>query len=89
MTSLSLINFLKNEKFFDFSSDNDNNSWIDVFRDDIDHIINQCDPMRPNGAADGRKSSASCPAYLSEERRSIQISAFYPLKMIELYSKNF
>ena len=53
MTSLLLIKIFKIDKFGDFSYDIDYNSRIDVFRDAISFIINQCDPRRPQGASGG------------------------------------
>ena len=50
-SSLRIKKNLKFDKFGDFSSDIDFNSRIDVFRDVIYLIINQCDPRRPKGAA--------------------------------------
>ena len=51
MTSSLLIKILKIDKFGDFSSDINNNSKTDIFRDAIYLIINQCDPRRPKGAS--------------------------------------
>ena len=47
------------DKFGDFLSDIDFNTKIDIFKDVISLIINQCDPMRPKGASSGHFVSAS------------------------------
>ena len=60
--------FLKMDKFGDFSCDIDYNSRTDVFRDVISLIINQCDQMRPKGASGGHKVSACRAAQVSEAR---------------------
>ena len=65
MTSSLLI---KNFKFGDFSSDVDFNTKIDIFRDAISLIVNQCDPRRPKVASGGHKVSASRAAQSSEAR---------------------
>ena len=66
MTSSLRIKIFKIDKFCDFSSDIDFNSKIDIFRDIISLIINQCDPRRPKGACGGHKVSASRAAQASE-----------------------
>ena len=68
MTSSLLIKILKIDKFGDFSCDIDYNSRIDVFRDVISLIINQCNPRRPKRASGGHKMSASRAAQASEAR---------------------
>ena len=68
MTSSLRIKNFKIDKFGDFSSDIDFNTKIDIFRDDISLIINQCDPRRPKGASGGHKMSASRAAQASEAR---------------------
>ena len=68
MKSSLLIKILKIDNFGDFSSDIEFNSSIDVFRDVIYLIINQCDPRRPKGASGGHKVSASRAAQASEAR---------------------
>ena len=55
MTSSLRIKIFKIDKFGDLSSDIDLNTKIDIFRDVISHIINQCDPRRPKGASGGHK----------------------------------
>ena len=67
MSSLHIKN-LKIGKFGDFSCDIDYNLRIDVFRDVISLIINQCDLRRPLGASGGHKVSASRAAQASEAR---------------------
>ena len=66
--STLLIQNLKINNFYDFSSDIDYNSKIDVFRDDIYHIINQCEPRHPKVASGGHKVSTSRAAQASEAR---------------------
>ena len=68
MTSSLCIKNFKIDKFGDFSSEIDFNIKMDLFRDDISFIINQCDPRRPNGASGGHKVSASRAAQASEAR---------------------
>ena len=68
MTSSLLIKILKIDKFGDFSSDIDFNTKLDIFRDVISLIINQCDPRRPKGVSGGHKVSASRAAQASEAR---------------------
>ena len=55
MTSSLHFKNLKIDLFGDFSSDIDYNSKTDVFRDVIYHMINQCEPRRPEGASGGHK----------------------------------
>ena len=59
MTSSLLIKNLKIDKFGEFSIDLDFKTEMDIFRDDISLIINQCDPRRPKGASGGHEVSAS------------------------------
>ena len=66
-SSLRLKNF-KIDKFGDFSSEIDFNTKMDLFRDVISLIINQCDPRRPKGASGGHFVSASRAAQASEAR---------------------
>ena len=73
MTSSLLIKILKIDKFGVFSSDIDFKTKMDIFRDCIPLIINQCDPRRPKGASDGHKVSASRAAQASEARLSYVI----------------
>ena len=58
----------KKDKFGDFMSDIDFNTKMDIFKDVISLIINQCDPRRPKGASGGHKVSASRAAQASEPR---------------------
>ena len=69
-SSLRFKNF-KIVKFGDFSSEIDFNTMMDIFRDVISLIINQCDPRRPKGASGGHEVSASRAAQASEARLSI------------------
>ena len=55
MTSSLLIKNFKIDKFDDFSSEIDFNTKMDIFRDVISLIINQCDPRRPKGASGDTK----------------------------------
>ena len=71
MTSLLRIKILKIDKFGDFSSDIDFNTKMDIFRDVISLIINQCDPRRPKRASSGHEVSASRAAQASESRLSL------------------
>ena len=48
----------KNSQFGDFSSEIDFNTKMDIFRDVISLIINQCDSRRPKGASGGYEVSA-------------------------------
>ena len=64
-SSLRTKNF-KIDKFGDFSCDIDYNSRMDVFRDVISLIINQCDLRRPKSTSGGYKVSASRAAQASE-----------------------
>ena len=66
MTSSLCFKILKIDKFGDFSSDIDSNAKMDIFRDVISLIINQCDPRLPKGASGGQKVSASRAAQASE-----------------------
>ena len=59
---------LKIDKFGDFSSDIDFKTKMDLFRDVISLIINQCDPRRPKEASGGHEVSASRAAQASEAR---------------------
>ena len=69
ITSSLRIKILKIDKFGDFSCDIDySSSRTDIFRDVISLIINQCDPMRPQGASRGYKVSANRAAQASEAR---------------------
>ena len=68
MTSSLRIKNFKIDKFGDFSSDIDFNTKIDIFRNVISLIINQCDPRRPKGASGGHKVSAIRAAQASEAR---------------------
>ena len=63
-----IITHQKFDKFGDFSCDIDYGSRIDIFRDVISLIINQCDPRRPKGASGGHFVSASRAAQASEAR---------------------
>ena len=76
MTLSLRIKILKIDKFGDFSSDIDYNSKIDVFRDVISLIINQCGPRLPQGASGGHKVSASRAAQASEARLYIYIRIY-------------
>ena len=58
----------KIDKFGDFSSDIDFNTKMDIFRDVISLIINQCDPRRPKGSCGGHEVYASRAAQASESR---------------------
>ena len=74
MTSSLLIKILKIDNFDDFSSDIDFNSKINIFRDVIFLIINQCvDSRLPKGASGGHKVSACRAAKASEARLYIYI----------------
>ena len=66
MTSSLRIKNFKIDKFGDFSSEIDFNTKMDIFRDVISLIINQCDPRRPKGASGGHEMSASRAAQASE-----------------------
>ena len=68
MTSSLRIKNFKIDKFGDFSSEIDFNTKMDIFRDVISLIINQCDPRRPKGASGGHEVSASRAAQASEAR---------------------
>ena len=68
MTSSLRIKNFKIDKFGDFSSEINFKTMMDIFRDVISLIINQCDPRRPKGASGGHKVSASCAAQASEAR---------------------
>ena len=68
MTSSLRIKNFKIDKFGDFSSEIDFNTKMDIFRDVISLIINQCDPRRPKGASGGHEVSASRAAEASEAR---------------------
>ena len=68
MTSSLRIKILKIDKFGDFSSDIDFNTKMDIFKDVISLIINQCDPRRPKGASGGHEVSASRGAQASVAR---------------------
>ena len=59
MTSSLRIKNFKNDKFGDFSSEIDFNTKMDIFRDVISLIINQCDPRRPKGVSASRAAQAS------------------------------
>ena len=50
MTSSLLIKILKIDKFGAFSSDIDFKTQMDIFRDDISLIINQCDLQATEGS---------------------------------------
>ena len=63
-----VIIFKKIDKFGVFSSDIDFKTKMDIFRDDISLIINQCHPRRPKGASGGHEVSASRAAQASEAR---------------------
>ena len=71
MTSSLRIKNFKIDKFGDFSSEIDFNTKMDIFRDVISLIINQCDPRRPKGASGGHEVSASRAAQASEARLCI------------------
>ena len=58
----------KIDKFGDFWSGIDFNTKMDLFRDVISLIINQCDPRRPKGASGGHEVSVSRAAQASEAR---------------------
>ena len=64
MTSSLRIKNLKFDKFGDFSSDIDFKTKMDIFRDDISLIINQCHLQ----ATEGHKVTASRAAQASEAR---------------------
>ena len=68
MTSSLRIKNFKIDKFSDFSSEIDFNTKMDIFRDVISLIINQCDPRRPKGASGGHQVSASRASQASEAR---------------------
>ena len=60
MTSSLSIKIFKINKFGDLSSDIDINiTKMDIFRDVISLIINQCYPRRQKGASGGHKVPAS------------------------------
>ena len=71
MTSSLRIKNFKIDKFGDFSSEIDFDTKMDIFRDVISLIINQCDPRRPKGASGGHKVSASRAAQACEARGEI------------------
>ena len=50
MTSSLLIKILKIDKFGDFSSDIDFKTKMDIFRDDISCLINQCHLQATEGS---------------------------------------
>ena len=62
----------KINKFGDFSCDIDYNSRTDVFRAVISLIINQCDPMLPQGPSGGHKVSAAA------QRKQAKRAYIYP-----------
>ena len=68
MTSSLRIKNFKIDKFGDFSSEIGFNTKMDIFRDVISLIINQCDSRRPKGASGGHKVSASRAAQASAKR---------------------
>ena len=73
MTSSLRIKNFKIDKFGDFSSEIDFNTKMEILRDVISLIINQCDPRRPKGASGGHKVSASRAAQASEARLFIYL----------------
>ena len=77
MTSSLRIKNFKIDKFGDFSSEIDFNTKMDIFRDVISIIINQCDLRRPKGASGGHKVSASRAAQASEARLSLLLKLDY------------
>ena len=66
MTSSLRIKILKIDKFGDFSCDIDQNSRVEVIRDAISLIINNCDPRQSKGSSGGHKVSASPAAQASD-----------------------
>ena len=79
MTSSLRIKNFKIDKLGDFSSDIEYKSKTYIFRDAISLIINQCDPMRPEGASGGHFVSASRAAQASEARLSLLLKLDYCL----------
>ena len=68
MTSSLLIKIFKIDKFGDFWRDIDFNTKMDIFRDVLFLIINQCALKRPKGASGGHQVPASRAAQASEAR---------------------
>ena len=86
MTSSLRIKNFKIDKFGDFSSEIDFNTKMDLFREVISLIINQCDPRRPKGAYGGHEVFASRAAQASEARLYIYIFQSIPkLIIMNLY----
>ena len=83
MTSSLRIKILKINKFGDFSCDIEYNNRIEVFRDFISLIINQCDLRCPQGAFGGHKVSASRTAEASEARLYIYICCSVNAKLVD------
>ena len=75
MTSSLRIKNFKIHKFGDFSIEIGLNTKMDIFRDVISLIINQCDPRRLKGASGRHKVSASSAAQASEARLYIYMRA--------------
>ena len=63
----------KIDKFGDFSSDIDFKSKMDIFRDDISFIINQCYPQATEGSLRRTQSVRQSAAQASESRLYIYI----------------
>ena len=81
-----------NWQIFDFSSDIDFNTKIDICRDVISLIFKQCDPRRPKGASGGHFVSTSRAAQASEARLiliSRKLFIILVLNIAMLNSKSF
>ena len=82
MTSSLFIKILKIDKFGDFSSDIDFETKMDIFRDDISLIINQCNLQATEGSLRRTQS-------VRQPRSASKRSALVYLKMLcfchELY----
>ena len=74
MTSLLLIIILKFDKFGDFSSDFDFKTKMDIFRDDISRLINQCHLQAPEGSL--RRTQSVCQPRSASKRSALAIIKF-------------
>ena len=80
MTSSLLIKFLKIDKFGVFSSDIDFKTKMDIFRDDISRLINQCHLQATEGSLRRTQS-------VRKQRSASKRNALVLLKLKQVKSK--
>ena len=84
MTSSLLIKILKIDKFGVFSSDIDFKTKMDIFKDDISRLINQCHLQATEGVSASRAAQASEARLLLLKRENRSYMVKYLTLVVEI-----